>query len=207
MICVHLQCVTQCEIPQKKDGMTQAHGMRLHGWPGGEKLSCSRALSHSSWALRDKAQEMHSGFCSPLTAPFSWRRTAQLLELSMLSWAISPDWLQQEFPHPTYLWISHHLSLLVPVLAAPWFSPAGEDFLVFFTACCCRSRKCKLQLQSNVWCGGNGACSVIFFVFFHCSSSTESDLLRLILLKRLLMIYVPSSVLILKGWETFGPLH
>lgn len=65
--------------------------------------------------------------------PNSWSFQCQLL-----SWAASPDRsslqqprLQWEFTCPTFLWVSHNLSLLVPTLAAPWLSPPGEGFCIF----------------------------------------------------------------------------
>lgn len=97
------------------------------------------------WGIKPRRWAVVSAFhkTRALTAPFSrnfwgeWH-SSWSLQCQLLSWDVSPDCsslqqprLQREFMRPTYLWVSYNLSLLVPTLAAPWLSPAGEDFSLF----------------------------------------------------------------------------
>lgn len=209
---------------EKRMGWLRLMGCSCMG--GQEERSSSvpkhGALSHSSWAPRNEAQEMDSGSCSPWNPCISsslllefLRRMAQLLKLSMSTAELSRQpWplifaaakSPTRIPIPTYLWVSHNLSLLVPTLAASWLSPAGEDFSIFCFSTPLQEQKMQAATTDLMrwWKWGLLCC---FLCYWRSSSSTESDLLRLIFLKHLLVIYAPSSVLILKGWEMFGPLH
>lgn len=98
-------------------------------------VHCHTPWEH--WGTKPKRRTVPSALPetpAALTAPFSWNFWGEWhssWSFQLLSWAISSDpsslqqpRLQREFPCPTYLWVIHKLSFLVPMLAAPWLSPA-----------------------------------------------------------------------------------
>lgn len=87
------------------------------------------------------------------------RRMAQLLELSMPAAELSHQpWLilcsSQDSNENSHIPLIYGSAITFPSLSQCWllhgYLQLERTYLYFATACCCRSRKCKLQLQSNV---------------------------------------------------------
>lgn len=96
-----------------------------------------------------------------LAFPFSWNSWRKWhrpwsFQCQLLSWAISPDPLcrNQESSENSHVPLIYGSAITFPFLSQCWllhgYFQLERTFPYFTSACHCRSRKCKLQLQSKM---------------------------------------------------------